>query len=147
MVAPAIIAAIPTIIEWIGRIVDKAVPDPNEAAKIMKEIAVMEKQGELAQLAAEVELGKAQTEVNAIEATSTDKFVSRWRPALGWVCVVGLGYQFLLRPLLIVSLVIGNIAMDFTVLDLDIATLTTIVFGMLGLGFYRTIEKVRGVTK
>ena len=147
MVAPAVIAAIPTIIDWIGKIIDKAVPDPNEAAKIMKEVAEMEQRGDLARLAAEVDLAKAQSDVNAIEATSGDKFVSRWRPAIGWVCVIGLGYQFLLRPLLIVRLVIGNIQFDYALLDLDIATLTTIVFGMLGLGFYRTIEKVRGVTR
>jgi hypothetical protein len=145
MVAPAVIAAIPAIVEWMGKIIDKVVPDPNEAAKIMKEVAVLEQQGELARMAAEVDLGKAQADVNAVEAASDDKFKSRWRPAIGWVCAAGLAYQFLFRPLLIVGLVIADIQIDYDILDLDIATLTTIVFGMLGLGFYRTVEKSRGI--
>jgi hypothetical protein len=37
----------------------------------------------------------AQVDVNKIEAASSNLFVSGWRPAVGWVGVLGLGHQFL----------------------------------------------------
>jgi len=33
----------------------------------------------------------AQTETNKIEAATQKLFISGWRPALGWVCVLGKG--------------------------------------------------------
>lgn len=53
----------------------------------------------------------AQLAVNTAEASNPSLFVSGWRPAVGWVCVLGL-----LVP-------------------------------MLGLGAYRTFEKVKGVAR
>ena len=37
--------------------------------------------------------------INAIEAQSPSLFESGWRPGLGWIGVVGLGYQWLIVPL------------------------------------------------
>ena len=145
MVAPAVIAIVPTIVDWIGKAVTKAIPDPDKAAEVMLEVRRMEQAGELATLSVETDIAKAQAQINEIEAASDSKFKSWWRPALGWVCVFGLGYQFLIRPLVILALVVANVQADYSVFDLDVATLATILFGMLGLGYYRTIEKKSGV--
>lgn len=144
MVAPAVIAIVPAIVEWIGKAVTKAIPDPDKAADVMLRVREMELNGELAILAADTDIGKAQAEINRVEAESESKFKSWWRPAAGWVCVAGLSYQFLLRPFILLTLVIGNIQIDYSILDLDVATLITLLFGMLGLGAYRTVEKGRG---
>jgi hypothetical protein len=143
MALPALL--IPAVLEAGIKVIERIFPDPEDAAKAKLELFKLEQTGELAKLQAEVDLGKAQADVNAVEAASDDKFKSRWRPAIGWVCVLGLAYQFLLRPLLIMTLLVSDIKVDYSVLDLDIATLTTVVFGMLGLGYYRMVEKTRGV--
>ena len=36
----------------------------------------------------------------AAEAQSGSLFIGGWRPAVGWVCVLGLAYQFLAFPML-----------------------------------------------
>jgi hypothetical protein len=144
MALPALL--IPAVLEAGIKVIERIFPDPADAAKAKIELFKLEQTGELASIQAEVELGKAQAEINVTEAGSEDKFRSRWRPAIGWVCAVGLCYQFLLRPFLILILVLSDVAVDYSVFDLDIATLTTIVFGMLGLGYYRTMEKKSGVS-
>jgi len=139
------LVAIPAIVEAGIKIIDRVFPDKEQADKAKLALFEMQQRGELAHLDAEVKLGEAQAQINAVEAASDSKFKSWWRPALGWVCVFGLGYQFLVRPLVILALVVANVQADYSVFDLDVATLATILFGMLGLGYYRTIEKKSGV--
>ena len=139
------VVAIPAIVEAGIKIIDKLFPDKEQADKAKLALFEMQQRGELAHLDAEVKLGESQAQINAVEAASDSKFKSWWRPALGWVCVFGLAYQFLIRPLVILALVIANVQADFSVFDLDVATLATILFGMLGLGYYRTVEKKYGV--
>ena len=139
------VVAIPAIVEAGIKIIDRVFPDKEQADKAKLALFEMQQRGELAHLDAEVKLGEAQAQINAVEAASDSKFKSWWRPALGWVCVFGLGYQFLIRPLVILALVVANVQADYSVFDLDVATLATILFGMLGLGYYRTIEKKSGV--
>jgi len=139
------VVAIPAIVEAGIKIIDRVFPDKEQADKAKLALFEMQQRGELAHLDAEVKLGEAQAQINAVEAASDSKFKSWWRPALGWVCVFGLGYQFLIRPLVILTLVVANVQADYSVFDLDIATLATILFGMLGLGYYRTVEKKSGV--
>jgi hypothetical protein len=104
----------------------------------------MQQTGELAQLAFDSDLAKGQLAVNAAEAASGNMFVAGWRPAVGWLCALGLGYEFLLCPLLpwIMTILLGK---PVAVLpDLPSETLMTLLFGMLGLGSLRTVEKVKG---
>ena len=44
------------------------------------------------------ELAKAQIEVNKVEAASSSLWVSGWRPAVGWVCVLGMCGNFMVIP-------------------------------------------------
>jgi hypothetical protein len=87
----------------------------------------------------------AQTEVNKEEAKSSSLFVSGWRPAVGWSCVCGLVYQFLFCP--IFGWMASNISGWSLPPSLDTDTLMTLLFGILGLGVYRTAEKFKGVSR
>jgi len=80
------------------------------------------------------------------EASHPNWFVAGWRPALGWVCVAGLGWQFVVRPLLGAALVAA--AVPFEALpSLEVETLITLVLTLLGLGGARTVERLKGVAR
>lgn len=136
--------AIPAILEIGGKLIERLFPDPRKADEAKLELLKMQQNGELAQLASDTELAKGQLAVNAAEAASGSTFVAGWRPAIGWICAVGLFYDFLLQPLLpwLISLVIGKPVSPLPPLAGE--TLMTLLFGMLGLGGLRTVEKVKG---
>ena len=105
------------------------------------ELLKLQQTGEFRQLEADLQLALAQTEVNKVEAASSDPFKSGWRPAAGWVCVLGLLYQFLLQPLLAWGSGIQGFAAPPV---LQLGDLYGLLFGMLGLGAYRSVERIRG---
>ena len=117
-------------------------PDPAQAAAAQMELVKMQQSGELAQLAAATDLAKAQIAVNQAEASSGNLFIAGWRPAVGWVCVVALFYQYLVAPLAPWLLnAFGVVVPNLPGLD---DTLWQLLAGMLGLGAFRTVEKVKG---
>jgi len=99
---------------------------------------------QVAALEADKAAMQGQIDLNKIDAQSTSLFKGGWRPATGWICVSGLGYQFLLNPLLpwIVALFGRTVA---PLPDLDMVTLITLLGGLLGLGGFRTFEKIKGI--
>lgn len=84
-----------------------------------------------------------QVELNKLEAQSTSLFRSGWRPAVGWICVFALAYHMLFRPL--VGWAAAFWGWPFPP-PLEIDTLLTLLFGLLGLGAYRTAEKIKGLS-
>lgn len=101
---------------------------------------------------AESERMAGQVEVNKIEAGSASLFVAGWRPAVGWVGVAAMAYQFLLYPFLCwgwaAMQAAGWVPVAMTPPPpLDTDALWVILSGILGLGVYRTAEKVKGVTR
>jgi len=94
----------------------------------------------------------AQVEVNKIEAASSNLFVSGWRPAVGWVGVAGLAYQFLGYPFMQWAWAFGQ-GVDLIPQglsappDLDVEQLMTLLAGLLGFGGMRSFEKSRGVAQ
>lgn len=133
-----------SLFDFGSKIIDKIWPDKDEADKARIKLVELQQSGELALLAAQTDLAKGQLEVNAVEAASASMFVAGWRPAVGWTCVVGLLYTFLLRPLL--SWLSGMIDIPVPPM-LDMGDLFTLLAGMLGLGGMRTFEKLNGVAK
>lgn len=91
----------------------------------------------------------AQAEVNKSEAASGNMFVAGWRPAIGWVCALALGFQFIVAPFATwgVSIYAAHTGQHLSIPfpTLDMGTLLTLLLGMLGLGGMRTFEKVNGV--
>ena len=128
---------------FLGKAIDKIFPDPEEKAKA--QVALMEAtlKGELAQLEAETNLALGQLEVNKVEAASTGFFRGGWRPAVGWICAFGLGYQVIVRPLL--AWISPAIGLPSVPPGLEMDSLMTLLFGMLGLGAYRSYEKTKNV--
>ena len=114
---------IANIIDKVAGHVDKFTLDKEEKANLIMEI------------------NKAQIEVNKIEAGSTSFFKSGWRPFVGWTCGVALCYHFVLQPFLMFLFISFGKPMDLPVFDMS--TLTTVLFGMLGLGGMRSFEKVK----
>jgi hypothetical protein len=84
----------------------------------------------------------AQNTINAIEAASTNWFVAGWRPGIGWVCAMGLFYGTIGKPLLeFVAVTLFGFEGAFP--EIDSETLQATLFGMLGLGAMRTVEKLK----
>lgn len=131
------------LFDVIGKVVDRVIPDKQQAAQVQFETFKLLHATEDKTLEAEWKLALAQLEVNKAEALSPDFFRGGWRPAVGWICALGLGYQILARPLLAWSSTIQGWQVPPA---LEMETLLTLLFGMLGLGAYRSYERVRGVT-
>ncbi len=89
----------------------------------------------------------AQAKINEVEAANPNVFVSGWRPYIGWVCGSGLTLAFIVGPFFtwVSAWIATGKPGPFPVLD--VATLFTLVSGMLGLGYLRTEEKKAGVAK
>ena len=130
------------VIPAITQVLDKIIPDPQAAAEAKLKALELAHKGDLAALDAELRLALGQLEVNKAEAT-TDMFRGGWRPAVGWVCVVGLAYQFVLQPVLpwLVALFGAQVP---PLPAIDNETLMVLLTGMLGLGGLRTFERVKG---
>ena len=128
----------------IGQVLGKVLPDPAAAAEAKIRLAELVQRGELAFLDADVKVALGQMEINKEEAKSGSLFVAGWRPAVGWICAVALSYQFVVRPLLAWYSLIVTIPVPP---ELDVATLMTLLFGMLGMGGMRMYEKGKGVAR
>jgi hypothetical protein len=102
----------------------------------------LQMQGEFKQLEAELQISLGQIAINQEEAKSHSLYKSGWRPAVGWVCVFGLAYSFLLQPLLAWVSTIFTTPVPPV---LDLGALITLLGGMLGLSINRTFEKVKKV--
>ena len=91
------------------------------------------------------ELAKGQLEVNKVEAASKSMFVAGWRPAVGWVCVLGMASNFIIIPMANFGLAIAE--SNITIPLIDTSTMMPVLMGMLGLGAMRSVEKVQGVSR
>jgi hypothetical protein len=116
----------------------KVSPEATLAAQTELTQIQLELQGKL------IDQVSAQMDINKVEAGSTSIFVAGWRPAIGWICGLGLGVQFLVNPLATWFAALAGHPIAFP--SLDLGTLMTLLFGMLGLAAARTYEKAVGVT-
>lgn len=97
---------------------------------------------ERTQIAAVLALIKGQTDTNQAEAASTDP-LQHWRGGLGWVCVFGYAYTFVVQPLAASIAAALHYVVQWPTLDLG--QLSTLTIGMLGLGGLHTIQQINGV--
>ena len=93
----------------------------------------------------DAKLKEKQLDINKAEASHRSVFVSGWRPFLGWVSGLSIGYVYLFQPILDMILQMFGVEVDWVVLDLG--QLMPLVLGMLGLGGLRSFEKAKGLTK
>jgi len=117
----------------------KLIPDKDARAKAKETFDTQ-------MLGALTGLVQGQLEINKKEAEHQSIFVAGWRPAIGWICGIALGWNYILQPIMSwVAFVVGADLADAP--HLDTAELTTILLGMLGLGGLRTYEKRLGVAR
>ncbi|WP_286694066.1 3TM-type holin [Spongiibacter sp. UBA1325] len=116
-------------IEALGNVIDQVFTSDDErlqAEAVLQKIAMQPQ--------------VLQAEINKIEAGHRSLFVAGWRPFLGWVSGVALFFPFVINPLL-------QWATGKPGPQLPMESLMELVIAMLGLGAYRTIEKVKGRAK
>ena len=127
-----------SLIAPVSGLLDKFIEDKDKKNALAHEIATM------AQKHAQ-EIAKSQIEVNKTEAAHKSLFVAGWRPAVGWVCVMGMASNFLVIPVANFALAMASSTVVVPVLDLS--QMMPVLMGMLGLGAMRTAEKVKGVQR
>ena len=114
----------------VAGLLDKFIEDKDTKNALAHEISTM------AERHAQ-ELAKGQLEVNKVEAASKSMFVAGWRPAVGWVCVLGMASNYIL----------ALAESDVVIPLIDTSTMMPVLMGMLGLGVMRSVEKVQGVSR
>lgn len=86
----------------------------------------------------------AQIGVNESEAATGKTFIAGWRPFIGWVCGVAFLYTYVLQPLATFALAAAHVQTG-PLPSLSLSDMMPVLMGMLGLGGYRTYEKVQNV--
>jgi hypothetical protein len=114
---------ITNVIDKVAGKVDDFTLDQTEKAELLKE------------------MNAAQMKINEIEAGKKGLF-SQWRPFLGWVLCTAFAYHFKLQPFMLFIMASKGVSIELP--DFDMNTMTTLLFGLLGLGGMRTWEKVKG---
>ena len=122
----------------VSGLLDKFIEDKDTKNALAHDIATMSERH--AQ-----ELAKGQFEVNKVEAASKSMFVAGWRPAVGWVTVIGMASNYILIPM-------GNFALavagsEIAIPLLQMSEMMPVLLGMLGLGGMRTVEKIQKVSR
>ena len=89
-----------------------------------------------------------QAAIGKIHARSKDPFTVRARPAIIWVCVIGLAVVFIVKPLVEIALYAysyfaGDHPLPLPAFpEMSTTELLGLLFPILGLGGYRTFEKI-----
>jgi hypothetical protein len=135
-----------SIIEGVGKVAGDLITTDKERL----EMALEDRKLDLDQARIDQATDLAQVDVNKTEAENPNLFVSGWRPAVGWVGVLGLAYQFLGYPLMQWIWSFGQ-GMDIIPKglqpppDLQTDQLMVLLSGLLGFGGMRSFEKSKGV--
>ena len=119
-------------------LVSEFIEDKDQANKLAHEIST------LAEKQAHAEI-MAQAEVNKTEAAHKSLFVAGWRPAVGWVCALGMASNFLIVPFANFGLALAGMTQELPMVELE--TMMPVLMGMLGLGAMRSYEKTKGVSR
>ncbi len=117
------------------------ITDPDKKAEYDMEVLKLKDRKEERELQASTDLATGQMATNTEEAKSDNVFIAGWRPFVGWVCGTAFAYHFVLQPFIILLLTIFNRPIVKPAFDME--TLLTVLFGILGLGGLRTLEKVK----
>ena len=117
-------------------LLDKFIEDKDQKARLAHDLATMADQH--AQ-----ELAKGQMAINQVEAAHKSLFVSGWRPAVGWVCVLGMFGNFITIPFS--NFVLALLGIDIVIPLVPLETMMPVLMGMLGLGAMRSYEKKNAV--
>ena len=122
------------LIDPISNILDKFVADKDLKQKLEHELKTELHRANMAQI-----------EVNKEQAKHSSLFVSGARPAIMWVCGLGLFWSFFLAPFLNWLIIVTG--SDVSLPAIQTEGLLTLTLSLLGLGGYRSFEKFKGVAR
>lgn len=121
------------LITPITSLLSKFIEDKDEANRLAYQISTMAENHSH-------EIAKQQIEVNKQEAAHKSLFVAGWRPFIGWTCGIAMANNFIVAPYIMAFFTV-------TIPVLDLSEMMPVLFGLLGLGAYRSYEKVKGVAR
>jgi hypothetical protein len=124
-------------------LIERIWPDPNQRAEQLFKLEELKQHGDIDRLNAHVNLMLGQLKVNAKEAEHKSLFVSGWRPAVGWVCVAILAFNY-------IGVYCLELAAQFfdgvlVPVPMDMSELYPVMLGMLGIGGMRSHDKKHNV--
>ena len=126
------------LLEVGNKVIDRVWPDPAQAAQAKLELVKMQQSGDLAVIAGQMEINKA-------EAQNPSVFVSGWRPFIGWVCGSACAWNWIGLPIAKAAAVYFDHPMPIN--PADLSEMMPVLIGLLGLGGLRTVEKIQGVAR
>lgn len=125
------------------KVLDRVLPDKAAREAAQLELLKLQQAGQLEEMKADLQLQLAQTDINKIEAGSTDKYTSRWRPTIGYIISAALAFQYVLNPLILWGAAFSGLNITPPNIGLD-DHLWELITGMLGLAGWRTLDKING---
>ena len=115
------------LIAPVSGLLDKVIPDKDQAAKLAHEISTMsEKHAQ--------QIALQQIEILKLDAKG-NWFQSSWRPLAGYVCVLGLAINFLIAPICA--------GFGVSIPQADTSVMMPLLLGMLGIGSMRSYDKLK----
>ena len=123
-----------TLVGPVTGLLDKFIEDKEQKAMLAHKIATMSEEHHQ-------DLMKAQIEVNKVEASNSNLFVSGWRPFIGWTCGLGMFGTFITLPF--ANFVLALLEINIVIPLVPLETMMPVLMGMLGLGAMRSYEKTR----
>lgn len=131
------------VVDGAAKIIGMFKLSPEVKAQLQAQLIEQNIDVEKAEIAANLAQVQGQLEINKEEAASTNWFVAGWRPAVGWVCVLGLFWAYFLQPFVEFALINLHGKLPDGIPHLDTGTLISgLLIPLLGLGALRTYEKV-----
>jgi hypothetical protein len=132
------IMALTALIGPATKLLGKFIEDKDKKNELAHSIATMaEKHAQ--------ELSKGQIDVNKEQAKHPSLFVSGARPAIMWVCCLGLLWQFFVGPILTWGAMMWY--PEMVPPELEVEGLVTLVMSLLGLGAMRSFEKSKNIAR
>ena len=126
-------ALLPLLAPLIGKLADAFIPDPASREKFIASFFDQLSKADLTQM-----------EVNKAEAGSGNWFASSWRPAVGWACAIALISQYVAAPW--AEWMAWTFGWHLTPFPRFDNVLWELLFGMLGMGALRSLDKIKGVS-
>ena len=122
----------------ITTVVNKIWPDKTEQEKAQLQLMGQQIANELAQM-------QAQADINKEEAKSASVFVAGARPFIMWVLGFAMAWNYVLLP--IAMFICSLFGMHPIIPVLDMSVMMPVLMGILGLGAYRSYDKMKGTSK
>ena len=120
------------------KLLGKFIEDKDTKNKLAHDLATMAEKHAQA-------LAKGQIQANTEQAKHPSLFVAGARPAIMWICALGLLTQFFIMPIAEWATAIW--LPETRLPELNTGELMTLTLSLLGLGGMRSFEKTKGVAR